>query len=92
MGTIFTRSADELLPGLVLSMVSSQLYSWLPTNTLLKKVNVNLESVGKLLLFAPGYIKTTEVTCGLSGLAMALGGPQVGYGQVCSPFYLGGHC
>lgn len=84
---IFTGSADELLPGLVLSMVSSQQYSWLPTITLLKKVNVNLKSVGKLLLFALGYIKTTEDTFSLSGLVVVLGGPQAGYGQLCLPFY-----
>lgn len=76
-------------PPRVGSTVSSQLYSWLPMNTLLKKVNVNLETVGKLLLFALGYIKTTEVTLGLSGLVVVLGRPQVGYGQVCSPFYWG---
>lgn len=72
-------------------MVSSQLFPWLPMNTLLKKVNENLETVGKLLLFALGYIKTTEVTLGLSGLAEALGRPLAGYGQVCSLFHWRDH-
>lgn len=78
-------------PPRVGSMVSSQLYSWLPMNTLLKKVNVNLETVGKLLLFALGYIKTTEVTLGLSGLAEALGRPLASYSQMCSPFHWRDH-
>lgn len=39
-------------------------------NILLKEVN--WKSEGKLLLFALGYLKTPEVTLGLSGLAVAV--------------------